>query len=417
MTRRERELAEKEELARLYPTTPNEELALRFNTTATAIKNRASRYGFKKANTYVDKFGRSMGGRGSIGTDQTEEYLAMVKKSSLKTDRKRLREVEVYAATAKNYKEALHRIDELEQHVEAIKRLKASNSSHIIKASTARGADEATAVACLSDVHVGAEVRPEQVQGLNAYNLDISRKRVDQFFAKIVRLADKERQDVNIDELILFLGGDIIDGALHMDTIMSNEQSEPIKQAVLAQSWIRSGLLHLEPHFKRITIVCKDGNHGRVTHKIHHSSRQGNSLEWYMFYMLAQELPQFNWIVDEGLHTLVTLYRGHPGARVLRFHHGDTISFGGVNGPYTYLNRRRFQWNSQNVTEGIPIIDVMGHLHMYRATMHWVLNGSVVGYNPFAVSLGAEYEKPQQAFFLVDRKRGLTVNIPILFSV
>ena len=132
-----------------------------------------------------------------------------------------------------------------------------------------------------------------------------------------------------------------------------------------------------------------------------------------MYYNLANRLPQFEWIVNESLHTYLTVYPGHPGERTVRFHHGDTISFGGVNGPFTYLNRRRYQWNIAKHAD----IDVLGHLHMYRATMRWVLNGSVVGMSPFGVSLGAEFEPPQQALFLLDRKRGMTVNIPILFSV
>jgi len=64
MNRRQRELAEKEELARLYPTTPNSELARRFNTTVQGIKNRARRYGLKKATN---------GGRVIINPDTTEE--------------------------------------------------------------------------------------------------------------------------------------------------------------------------------------------------------------------------------------------------------------------------------------------------------------------------------------------------------
>jgi hypothetical protein len=42
-----------------------------------------------------------------------------------------------------------------------------------------------------------------------------------------------------------------------------------------------------------------------------------------------------------------------------------------------------------------------------------VTNGSLIGFNPFAVSIGAKYEPPQQAFFLVDSKRGKTASYPI----
>ena len=334
-------------------------------------------------------------------------------KKTIKKDRIVHRDKTLGRYNEQKYRDALAYIEELELKTEAVRRLANAKRTHVIQPSANKGVDEATVVAVLSDVHIGAEVRPEQVQGLNQYSIEIARKRVDQFFQKIARLADKERQDVTINELVLFLGGDIIDGALHLDTIMSNEISEPMRQAVLAQSWIESGLLFLEKHFSHITVVCADGNHGRVTHRIHAASRQGNSLEYFMYYNLSARLPQFTWIVNESLHTYLTFYKGYPGERTIRFHHGDTISYGGVNGPFTYLNRRRYQWNIAKHAD----IDVLGHLHMYRATLRFIINGSVVGHNSFGVSIGAEFEPPMQAFFLMDRKRGMTVNIPILFSV
>lgn len=378
-----------------YQTTPAADLARQLGITENAVKKIAGRMGIsKRATLKLDK----------------QEGLPM--RRSIKQDRKALMEHERHKHLETNYKEALATIEQLEQEVAAIKKLQKNRAIHDIKPSANKGQDEATVIACLSDVHIGATVIPGQVQGLNEYNIEVAKHRVDSFFRKVARLTDKERQDVVINELVLFLGGDIIDGALHLDTIMSNEVSEPMKQAVIAQNLIESGLKFLEPHFKRITVVCKDGNHGRVTNRIHHSSRVGNSLEWYMYYNLAARMPHLNWVIEEGLHTYLTLYAGHPGQRTLRFHHGDTISFGGVNGFYTYLNRRRYQWNIAKQAD----IDVLGHLHCYTATKRFVVNGSVVGYNPFAISLGAEYEPAMQALFLVDRKRGMTVNIPILFT-
>ena len=234
-------------------------------------------------------------------------------KRTLKQDRKEVIARERKQHLESNYKEALTTISQLETEVEAIKKLKKALPIKEIKASANKGVDEATVVACLSDVHIGSVVRPEQVQGLNEYNVDIAKRRIEHFFKKVARLADKERQDVTINELVLFLGGDIIDGALHLDTIMSNDIAEPMRQAVVAQQAIESGLHFLKDKFKRITVVAKDGNHGRVSNRIHHSSRVGNSLEFFMYYNMATRMPDINWVIEEGLHTYLTLYAGHPG--------------------------------------------------------------------------------------------------------
>jgi hypothetical protein len=153
-------------------------------------------------------------------------------------------------------------IAELEAQVAAINKLQANHGVRVIQPYHNRKGSEATAIAMLSDVHIGEQFVPEQVNGLNEYSVAIAKQRVTKFFQRVVKLTDKERQDVAITELILFLGGDIIDGALHADCIFANEVAEPMKQSVIAQELISAGLVHLEKYgnFKRITIVAKDGN-------------------------------------------------------------------------------------------------------------------------------------------------------------
>lgn len=320
------------------------------------------------------------------------------------------REREEKLRVTSNFKQALSRIEELEAHVEAIKTLKASEGTFIIKPSFSEGTSEATVVAVATDWHLGSRIKPEMVNYKNEYNVEIARARIKMLFESIVKLTRKERQNVKINELILFLGGDLIDGALHLDTIMSNEIAEPIHQAVLCQELIEAGLNFLIEHggYKRITVVCADGNHGRVTHKLHFSSRQGNSLEWYMFYNIAQRYPQLNWRMTHGIHEYVNVYD-----KVIRFHHGDTIGFGGINGPYTYLNRRVQDWDKVIRAD----YSVQGHLHQYiLGARRWLINGSLIGYSPFAAGIGGEPQPPIQAFFLMDKKRGVTVQIPILLG-
>jgi hypothetical protein len=44
------------------------------------------------------------------------------------------------------------------------------------------------------------------------------------------------------------------------------------------------------------------------------------------------------------------------------------------------------------------------------------VNGSLVGYNAFALSIKAGFEPPKQAFFLIDKSVGKTVVTPIILS-
>lgn len=331
------------------------------------------------------------------------------KPANLATYRKQRADKTQAATTRRQLNEAAERLTQLETELALQRELVAARTIQPIVTSTDPETSEACAVAVATDWHIGSVVRPEQVNGLNAYNIEIARQRASQFFERIVRFTNKERQDVEINHLLLLLNGDLIDGALHLDTIMSGESAQVFEQAVIAQDLIAAGLEYLEREggFKQITIVCSDGNHGRVTTKLHHSSRKGNSAEWYMYYTLAARYPQFNWILEQGLLTYVKVFDW-----TVRCLHGDPIHFGGVNGPHTYLQRRIYQWDTSRRAD----VTVLGHLHRYLPTRRYVISGSLVGYNPFAVSLGAEYEPPIQAFFLLDKRRGVTVHIPMLFD-
>ncbi len=305
-------------------------------------------------------------------------------------------------------KEAMGRILEMEAHIKAIRRLSVRRKPRAIKAKKGKNSSEATAIATMSDVHLGQEITPESVNGLNEYNARICRARCEMFFERVVRLTNKERQDVSIDELILFLGGDLIEGALHLDTIMASDVSGPIKQIVEMQAIVESGINHLIKHggYKQITVVCSDGNHGRISAKQHHHSRRGNALEYYLYYNLAKRFPDLNWYIKESLLTYVPVYEN-----TIRFMHGDRIAYGGVNGFYTYLHRRIYEWDTSMQAD----YTILGHLHSYTPNRRYLVNGSMIGHNPFAISLGAKFEPPIQGFMLWDKKRGPTVHIPVLF--
>lgn len=325
----------------------------------------------------------------------------------LRERRKASKEVAARQAEQRDLKAALERIEELEAHTQAIRRLQGSTKRIAIKPRQGSNTSEAVAIAVASDWHIGQEVTAVQTNCLNEYNVHVAKVRAKTFFERVVRLTNKERQDVTIDELVLVLGGDFIEGALHLDTIMGSDLSGPMSQVILAQQLISGGLDYLKAYgsFKKITVVCCDGNHGRVTAKMHHHSRIGNALEYYLYYNLAQQHPDLQWVIEESLLTYLPVYD-----RTIRIMHGDRISFGGVNGFYTYLHRRIYEWDTSVRAD----YTILCHLHTYTPGRRYLVNGSLVGYNAFAISLGARYEPPTQSFMLFDKKRGPTVHMPIL---
>jgi hypothetical protein len=97
--------------------------------------------------------------------------------------------------------------------------------------------------------------------------------------------------------------------------------------------------------------------------------------------------------------------------RNIRFHHGDALKYnGGVGDISIGVNKAIAAWNkSPNRAD----LDIFGHWHRYQQNSNWLCNGSLVGYNAFALSIKASFEPPLQTYFLLDKKRGRTMTAPI----
>lgn len=278
-----------------------------------------------------------------------------------------------------------------------------------IKATEGKGQSEATAVVLASDWHLEEIVRSQTVNGKNRYNPTIARQRASTFFERVARLVQKERQDVTISNLILWLGGDFITGSIH-EEMPENNAMPPIDAMLFASDVIESGIQYLlDTTDLTLTIPCTCGNHSRITKMTYVGSERGNSLEWMMYQYLAKRFKdegRVKFIIEDAYLTYLKVY-----GFTVRFHHGHAMRYqGGVGGIHIPLNKALAQWDKTRQAD----LTVCGHWHQYTPARRYVVNGSLIGYSPFAVWIKAEYEPPMQAFFLIDKARGVTVHIPIL---
>jgi len=100
----------------------------------------------------------------------------------------------------------------------------------------------------------------------------------------------------------------------------------------------------------------------------------------------------------------------------IRFLHGHAVKGSGnsgVLGMYPSVLRAIYQWNETIRAD----LTCLGHFHQYTPARNFVANGSLIGYSPFGLFNKYVYERPSQSFFLIDKKRGRTVSMPILFTV
>lgn len=329
----------------------------------------------------------------------TEEYIAR--------DRAKIEEKSNSKLANSKYRLVLAENEKLQREISAVLRMQETPQSLVIKPSTG-SSSEAVAFVVASDWHVEETVRPEQVSELNTFNLKVADARIQKFFQNSTKLISITQRDSRIKQLVLCLLGDFISGSIHEELVEGNSLL-PIDAIMFAEQRIIAGInYYLKNTDLNLTIVCHAGNHSRITKKTHIATEQGNSLEFYMYHHLANLFAsnkRVKFIIANGYHTYLDIF-----GYVVRLHHGHSIRYGGgVGGIYIPVNKAIAQWNKGRNCD----LDVFGHFHQLRDGGNFVCNGSLIGYNSFALSIKADFEPAKQSFFLVDSKRGKTLQAPI----
>lgn len=277
-----------------------------------------------------------------------------------------------------------------------------------LKALSGGSSGSATAVMCLTDFHAEENVRPEYVDGMNEFNPEIAERRLNRTFQKMIQMLEFSSHLSNIKDIVVWLGGDLINNQLHEEATESNFKL-PTDAINWIQERIMSGLDFILDETKmNVTVVTNYGNHGRTTRKRHISSGHGHSWEFLAYNSMSHAYrkdPRIAFKVEQGYHNWLTI-QGHD----IRFHHGDAVKFGGgVGGVAVPLKKKIAQWNKVRTAH----LDVLGHFHQFEHNWKYVLCGCLVGWNAYALEIGAEYQPPTQTFIVIDRNRGKVLAEPV----
>lgn len=332
-------------------------------------------------------------------------------KEQVSQDLSRIDEKSSNRTQGKRYNAALKQIAELERNLKVFQGTRDVQTYTIPHHKSGSGS-EATAVVLASDWHWGETVTAEQTNGLNEFNPAIRQKRAEKFFSNVVRLVKIFEKDISINTMVLALLGDFISNNIH-DELMETNSDLPIDEIIGVQSVIASGIQFILDNTKlNLVIPTASGNHGRTTKKTHFSSEAGNSLEYLMYHNLANHFRD-NKRVTFMLSRSYLSYVDVAGY-LIRFHHGHAIKYGGgVGGIFISAFKAISQWDKGRQAQ----LDCFGHFHQVKDGGKFLSNGSLVGFNDFAVRIKADFEKPKQVFFLIDHKRKeKTVTCPVFLE-
>lgn len=258
------------------------------------------------------------------------------------------------------------------------------------------------AIALFSDAHIDETVNPDSVLGLNEYDTEIAKERVSAYFANLATCLKRDA----VSDLYFASLGDTISGFIHPHLEQENGMT-PQEAVLFGQSLIVSGMKYLREKLPAvsITFIGISGNHSRTTKKIQASNGYKLSYEWIMYHNVKQiceglELD-IEFIIPESELALIET----PDNKRYIFCHGFQVQSKGtgtVAGIYPALQRLAMKW--QKVFQQDKIF--LGHYHTNVSIPTATVNGSIIGYNAFALSNGMGYEEPAQQYEVYDSEVG-----------
>jgi len=273
-----------------------------------------------------------------------------------------------------------------------------------------------TPIVLLSDFHWGEVVRAEQVNGLNAFNLEIAHKRLENCVKKSIDLAVNHMVNPANESIVLWLGGDMISGDIHTELQDTNEM--PV-MAVLHDLFehLITAIDAYADIFANVTIVCNYGNHGRNTFRPRFKMAAETSFDWHLYCMLEKHFKatgadHIEFVIPTGFDILFPIHNTN-----YLFTHGDRIGTGGGNGiigaigPIARGTQKVIQTYAQ-INQHIDFV-VMGHWHQHLRLPNAMVNNTLKGFDEYAMGLRFEPTPPAQSMWWTHPKWGVTFETQI----
>ena len=269
----------------------------------------------------------------------------------------------------------------------------------------------------LSDWHWGEKVTPEQVEGLNKFDLAIANRRADRIFNSSMDLLFHHMSGQHYDGIIVKLGGDMLSGNIHEELRQTNDA--PIHECVLTLAEkLTTHLMCIAGQFNWIYVPGVVGNHGRIDRKPTAKNAVMDNYDWLVYELVRQYVTgrmgdkcNVYFDISESLDLAYQVY----GTRYL-FTHGDQIKGGsGVGGFWPSMMKTAARKQERSVASGGTGFDYMtcGHFHKYGTIENIIVNGSLKGYDEWVYKMNFRYEQPIQALWVTHPTMGIIDHRPV----
>jgi len=264
----------------------------------------------------------------------------------------------------------------------------------------------------LSDLHWGEVVKPEQIGGVNSYNLAIARRRLEHVVQSAIKLSRILSPKMDYPGVVVPLLGDMISGNLHDELTATNEFNTMPTVLDLYRHLV-AAIKILADEFGHVFLPCVSGNHGRDTKKTWAKDRNHTSFDWLLYQFLAVAFAddqRITFYIPDGSDVLYRVY----GMRYLGTH-GDQFkssdSIIGAIGPITRGAQKKLARNVA-VNQEFDVM-IFGHWHQRMLSSQLRGNSTLKGLDEYAYQGNFKFEPPSQNYWMTHPDHGITFDAPL----
>ena len=306
--------------------------------------------------------------------------------------------------------------DYVRKHVFKLGKHKAKPPKWVTKSSPATGTPGVPTL-FLSDFHYGEVVRPDAVNNLNNFDKKISQLRLKSTVETAIDLCHNHMVNPKYPGIVLALGGDMMSGSIHDELIESNDGTSIDHVLELFDQLIWT-ISTLADKFHKVFIPTCYGNHSRMYQQWRNKEAAHLSFDWMLYNMLekhftANKDTRVQFLIPTGFDAYYKIY---DTSYLLT--HGDRLGVRGGTGIVGMLGPiargvQKVRSEYANFGKSIDYV-IMGHYHQYISIKGAIVNGSLKGYDEYAMSNRFAFEIPKQALWFTHPQYGVTFQVPVV---
>jgi len=268
-----------------------------------------------------------------------------------------------------------------------------------------------------SDFQWGETIDQDELQGVNAFNVEIAQRRYRRLIERTIDLSFRHMVNPTYPGMFYLRGGDMVSGDIHEDLRETNELAAiPATMDLVAEE--TAGIRHLADAFGKVRVISVPGNHGRTTRKPQSKRYARHSYDTQTALMLEALFK------DDKRVSFYTPMSGDALFPVYGWNflmtHGDRIgSRGGFGfvGPSAAISRGMKKLQDYYARLGhIVHYILVGHFHDLLELEWGFSNGSLPGVSEYARDGRFTPRPPAQWLLFVHPEYGVTCRWPIMLE-